>query len=640
VAESRTAPPAHLNPRPSRRAAALLCAVTILFSLLEGATVRRASAATPSLLLGRPGAGEYQPVEGDAFIAWQQNSRAHPRHYDVYARPLGGGEKFKVNAPSTNGANGEIDGDQLVYQQFKRGASDLKFFDLSSKGRSNPPRRVNTDQWEYWPSLSGRWLLFGRLYGSGTRRIILFDLSTNTARRLDRVRRDGAFLAPGQVNGDYAVWSKCRSAHKCDVVRYHIPDGASRTIPNPTGQQHAPSVAEDGTVYFARSKGACGSRVRLVRYSLDGTSAVLWQLPSGDDIGATSVHLEADGTTMVLYDHFACREAAESDAWKIGEELTPRLTVTVEGDAKGTVTSSPAGIDCGSDCTETYASGTGVTLTAHPEGSAAFAGWSGACTGSAPTCTLTMDRSRSVTATFTTKPVLTVSKAGNGQGTVMSTPAGIDCGTDCNEPYDRGTNVTLKADPNPNSTFEGWSGACGGTSLTCSVTMDGSKSVTATFTLKPLLTVTSGTGGKVTSSPAGIDCGADCQHFYNSGTVVTLTADPDPGSSFVGWTGDCTGATCTVTMDQNRSVNAAFASNKPVLTVSISGGGTGTISGTGISCPGDCTEAYDPGTNVELTANPDADSAFTGWSGDCTGLTCSLTMDGPKMVTATFDPLP
>ena len=66
MAQSPTAHPAHLNPRSSRRAAALLCAMTILFSLLEGATVRQASAATPSLLLGRPGAGEYQPVEGTA----------------------------------------------------------------------------------------------------------------------------------------------------------------------------------------------------------------------------------------------------------------------------------------------------------------------------------------------------------------------------------------------------------------------------------------------------------------------------------------------------------------------------------------------------------------------------------------------
>jgi Divergent InlB B-repeat domain len=566
VTQSRTAHAAHHNPRAPRRAAALLCAMTILFSLLVGATVRLASAATPSLLLGRPGAGEYQPVEGDAFIAWQQNSRAHPRHYDVYARPLGGGEKFKVNAPSTNGANGEIDGDRLVYQQFKRGASDLKFFDLSSKGHSNPPRRVNTDQWEYWPSLSGRWLLFGRLYESGTRRIILFDLSTNTARRLDKVRRDGAFLAPGQVNGDYAVWHRCQSARKCDVVRYHIPDGASKTIPNPTGQQHAPSVAEDGTVFFARSGGVCGSGVRLVRYSLDGTSAVLWQLPSGDDIGATSVHLEADGTTMVLYDHFACREAAESDAWKIGEELTPRLTVTVEGDAKGTVTSSPAGINCGTDCTETYASVTGVTLTAHPEGSAAFAGWSGACTGSGLTCTLTMDRSRSVTATFTTKPVLTVTKSGSGQGTVTSTPAGIDCGTDCNEPYNEGTSVTLTADPAASSSFEGWSGACTGSAPTCAVTLNVSKEAIATFTLKQYNLHISTTGdGEVTSDPVGIDCGTtgtDCDQMYEHGTSVTLTATPAPlpVPNSVTWGGACDGTqlTCSLTMDGPKSVTATF----------------------------------------------------------------------------------
>jgi hypothetical protein len=420
---------------------------------------------------------------------------------------------------------------------------------------------VNTDQWEYWPSLSGRWLLFGRLYGNGTRRIILFDLSTNTARRLDKVRRDRAFIAPGQVNGDYAVWHKCRSARKCDVVRYHIPDGARRTIPNPTGRQHAPSVAEDGTVFFARSRGRCGSGVRLVRYSLDGTSTVLWQLPSGDDIGATSVHLEADGTTMVLYDHFACREAAESDAWRIGEDLSPQLTVTVEGDAKGTVTSSPTGIDCGTDCTETYASVTGVTLTARPEGSATFAGWSGACTGSALTCTLTIDRSRSVTATFTTKPVLNVTVTPTGTGTVTSSPPGINCGTDCNEPYDPGTSVNLTATPDGTSTFAGWTGACSGMGG-CTVTMNASKSVTATFNLKPVLTVQlAGDGsGTVTSSPSGIDCGSDCSEPYDTATLVTVTASSSPPVVFVGWTGGgCSGTDpCTVTMDASKTVTAEF----------------------------------------------------------------------------------
>jgi hypothetical protein len=60
---------------------------------------------------------------------------------------------------------------------------------------------------------------------------------------------------------------------------------------------------------------------------------------------------------------------------------TQTLTVTTTGTGAGTVTSSPAGIDCGVDCSEAYTTGTVVTLTATPGGSSTFTGWSGACTG-------------------------------------------------------------------------------------------------------------------------------------------------------------------------------------------------------------------------------------------------------------------
>jgi hypothetical protein len=76
---------------------------------------------------------------------------------------------------------------------------------------------------------------------------------------------------------------------------------------------------------------------------------------------------------------------------------------------------------------------------------------------------------------------LTVLKAGTGTGTVTSSPAGINCGTDCSEIYADGTVVTLTATPDFGSYFVGWSGAgCGGTS-TCTVTMTTSQTVTATF---------------------------------------------------------------------------------------------------------------------------------------------------------------
>ena len=65
---------------------------------------------------------------------------------------------------------------------------------------------------------------------------------------------------------------------------------------------------------------------------------------------------------------------------------------------------------------------------------------------------------------------LTVAKAGDGSGTVTSSPAGINCGADCSESYPQGAVVTLTAAPATGSTFAGWSGPCSGTG-SCQVTM-------------------------------------------------------------------------------------------------------------------------------------------------------------------------
>ena len=99
------------------------------------------------------------------------------------------------------------------------------------------------------------------------------------------------------------------------------------------------------------------------------------------------------------------------------------------------MTSTPAGINCGADCSEPYSPGTVVTLSQSATAGSTFAGWSGACTGTGA-CQVTMDVARSVTATFNLIPnTLTVTKAGTGSGTVTSTPAGINCGADCSETY-------------------------------------------------------------------------------------------------------------------------------------------------------------------------------------------------------------
>jgi uncharacterized repeat protein (TIGR01451 family) len=104
----------------------------------------------------------------------------------------------------------------------------------------------------------------------------------------------------------------------------------------------------------------------------------------------------------------ACSAALSSPIHTIEITINPApthdLDLTLAGDGTGSVSSDPAGIDCGSDCTETYAEGTVVTLTAVAAEGSTFAGWSGACEGST-SCQVTMDADRSVTATFDLIPV-------------------------------------------------------------------------------------------------------------------------------------------------------------------------------------------------------------------------------------------
>ncbi|MBA2664567.1 MAG: hypothetical protein H0U74_19935 [Bradymonadaceae bacterium] len=238
-----------------------------------------------------------------------------------------------------------------------------------------------------------------------------------------------------------------------------------------------------------------------------------------------------------------------------------RLAVTLDGAGSGTVTSSPAGIDCGATCIGEYAHATSVTLTASPAPGSRFTGWSGACTGTAA-CTVSMSEGRSVVASFSLERTLDVSQAGSGQGTVASTPAGIDCPTSCSAAFDHGAQVALSASPGATSNFTGWSGACIGLA-NCVVSMTEARTLVANFALKSYTLSVSKAGsgiGTVTSSPSGISCGATCSRDYAHGTQVVLTAVPSANSNFIGWSGaGCTGVgTCSVTITQAESVTALF----------------------------------------------------------------------------------
>jgi hypothetical protein len=211
-------------------------------------------------------------------------------------------------------------------------------------------------------------------------------------------------------------------------------------------------------------------------------------------------------------------------------------------------------------------SGTGVTWTSSNTSVATIDGTGRATGVGAGTTTITATdasgASASTTLTVVGEANLTVFRTGAGTGTVTSNPPGINCGTDCSEAYASGTVVTLTAAAAGNSTFAGWSGCDTVSGATCTVTVSSGRTATAAFNLKVFTLTVNKTGllamtGSVTSSPAGISCGADCSESYTSGTVVTLTAS---GTLFMGWTGcdSASDTTCTVTVSSTKSVSARF----------------------------------------------------------------------------------
>jgi hypothetical protein len=230
-------------------------------------------------------------------------------------------------------------------------------------------------------------------------------------------------------------------------------------------------------------------------------------------------------------------------------QVTYPLSITESGSGSGQVTSNPSGINCSStsnQCSSSFTGGTAVTLTASAASGSAFAGWSGGgCSGTA-SCVTTMNQAQNVTATFTQIPsfTLSVATAGNGSGTITSSPSGINCGGTCNASYQTGTQVTLSAAAASGSTFAGWSGGgCGGDQV-CTVTLAANTTVTANF---------------VQNSAGNLTLVAAVLPLSRS---VQLGATPTAFATMIN-TGPDTGSTCTITPATSIPASFLFQTTDP-----------------------------------------------------------------------------
>ncbi len=314
------------------------------------------------------------------------------------------------------------------------------------------------------------------------------------------------------------------------------------------------------------------------------------------------------------------------------------MEVTVVGD--GSVVSDPPGIDCPGTCSAAFAQDTELTLIPTPGADQQFLGWSQDCSGTGE-CVSTMNGPRAVTATFVPQdPVETMVVTVVGEGSVVSDPPGIDCPGACTADFLLDSEVTLTPTPGAGQQFMGWSEDCSGTGE-CVSTMNGPRSVTATFEPVETMEVTVVGDGSVVSGPSGIDCPGTCTADFVQGTEVTLIATPGMGQQFSGWSGDCSGmGACVLTMAGPRAATATFEPllNPQTLDVAKVGSGTVTSDPAGIDCGATCSADFPENSSVTLTATPDAGWLFDQWNNDCSGSGgCTVTMTADRFVQAAFE---
>ena len=295
---------------------------------------------------------------------------------------------------------------------------------------------------------------------------------------------------------------------------------------------------------------------------------------------STTVVLTAAADAGAVFDGWggACASAGTNATCTVNVTDTTNVTATFktqytlsidfQGVGGGTVSVTPGSNICSDDCDVTVKEGDVVTISATADTNSTFTGWAGGGCEAAGTeaCTFTVTGDQTVVANFADQSfALTVTKDGSGaaKGTVTSADGGINCGNICEEFYSVGTSVVLTATAADGAIFDSWGGACAGVIVdTCTVPMNSAKDVSATFlSTFPLTVALNGTGGGIVSStPAGITCGTDCTEDFLEGTVVTLTAAADSGSSLVSWSEAGCGLsdTCDVTVDAAKTVTATF----------------------------------------------------------------------------------
>ena len=283
----------------------------------------------------------------------------------------------------------------------------------------------------------------------------------------------------------------------------------------------------------------------------------------------------------------------------------------------------------------------------------------------------------------TVQQILSVTRSGNGSGTVFSNPAGVSCGGVCLALFATGTPVTLTAAAGPGKVFSGWSGGCAGTSQICAITMSAGVNVVANFAQADDIFPPGGQlpAGWTNSADSNVSWKVATDSTYRGGFSLKSGSIADSQASSIQFTStvidgtvefayrvsseafydiltfyiddvarlfssgevDWTKASIPVSAGTHvfkfayrkdasglSGSDAAWIdavvipTNTSVRRLNVIGAGTGagtiTSSTGGIICGATCTATFATNSVTTLSATAAAGSVFKGWGGGCSGV--------------------
>jgi hypothetical protein len=317
--------------------------VAVALLVVSSASTAAATPFAPDIVKGTrafEGYGAATHIGSRRLFAWSNETGRRGQGLAAFSE-VNGAQVTRISAKRTTAYVGGFDPrtDRVIYQQVRRGESDLFLYDTGA-GTRTPLRALNDGHWQWNPSIDTHdgvpWIVYGvNRFGSPTAkwRFFLYNGKTGERTLLDETTNRCGCLFPGTIAYPWVTWAVGEDA---TAWRYDIRTGERSPLLPTDRDEYGVTVTADGTAYVAQAGDRCGSRAKLYRVDRNGTPFLLHAFGAGRE--ASNLSVDWARHDRLYFDRRVCR-TGRSDIMRLrqadvgGRPASPmRLTTGASND--------------------------------------------------------------------------------------------------------------------------------------------------------------------------------------------------------------------------------------------------------------------------------------------------------------------